>query len=115
MKSIWDTFKLYTQDVAPVSDLCPEKNQFLNQATRFASDLIQSLTFQSLTRIAYAHLSSSLRVSTSWLLKHLGRVEQYQYHLLARYHLVPPVEEIEIDCPYNIYQLIHLPFLRGDF
>ena len=32
-----------------------------------------------------------------------------------RYHPARPVEQIEIDSPYNIYQFIYLPFLRGDF
>ena len=32
-----------------------------------------------------------------------------------RYHLVRQVEQMEIDSPHNIYQFIHLPFLRGDF
>ena len=57
-------FKLQAEHVAPVSDL-----RLTNR--HFASDLLECMIFQSLTRQA---LWFSLR----------GRVEQYQYHLRAR-------------------------------
>ena len=102
MKGSWDTFKLYAEHVGPrfafASDkssplflICVRTKSILSQATRFASDLLQCLTFRSLTRTAPWF---SLRVFTSWLLKtprscrtmSIPRsFKQHRYHLGLQY------------------------------
>ena len=117
------SFELYAEHVAPVFDLrltnrplcfllMSGQNQFLSQATRFASDLLQCLIFQSLTRTAHRF---SLRVSTSSLPKHLGCVEQYQCHLRARLSNTDTTLRARLSKSRLIPPTIHLPFLRGDF
>ena len=102
----------YAEHVAPVSDLrvtnrcscfwfnCIQTNQFLSQATPFASDLLQCLIFQSLTPTAL-----SIGSPCEFLLLPLAcPFKQYQYHPA---HLV---KQIKIDSPYSTISRRISPF-----